>query len=83
MGAGENIVNPALVAALQALTPTVDPFLLYLEDYAAEHRVPILQPESAQLLELLTAMKKPKRVLEIGTAIGYSAVRWLGTPLRF
>ena len=38
-------------------------------------RSPILQPESAQLLELLTAMKKPKRVLEIGTAIGYSAVR--------
>lgn len=75
MGAGENIVNPALVAALQALTPTVDPFLLYLEEYAAEHRVPILQPESAQLLELLTAMKKPTRVLEIGTAIGYSAVR--------
>jgi len=75
MGAGENIVNPALVAALQTLTPTLDPFLKDLEDYAAEHRVPILQPESAQLLELLTAMKKPKHVLEIGTAIGYSAVR--------
>ncbi|MDK9712371.1 O-methyltransferase [Acidaminobacter sp.] len=68
-------MNPALVAALQTLTPTHDPFLKSLEAYAAEHRVPILQPESAQLLELLTAMKKPKHVLEIGTAIGYSAVR--------
>ena len=75
MGAGENIVNSALVAALQTLTPTRDPFLKDLEAYAAEHRVPILQPESAQLLELLTAMKRPKHVLEIGTAIGYSAVR--------
>lgn len=75
MGAGENIVNPALVAALQSLTPTQDPFLKNLEAYAEQHRVPILQPESAQLLELLTAMKKPKHVLEIGTAIGYSAVR--------
>lgn len=75
MGAGENIVNPALVAALQTLTPTQDPFLKNLEAYAAQHRVPILQPESAQLLALLTAMKKPKHVLEIGTAIGYSAVR--------
>jgi len=75
MGAGENIVNPVLVAALQSLTPTQDPFLKELEAYASEHRVPILQPESAQLLELLTSMKKPKHVLEIGTAIGYSAVR--------
>lgn len=75
MGAGENITNPGLVAALQALTPTRDPFLLSLEAYAAAQRVPILQPESAQLLEVLTALKDPVHVLEIGTAIGYSAVR--------
>lgn len=75
MGAGENITSPVLVAALQALTPTQDPFLLELEAYAAAHRVPILQPESAQLLELLTGLKNPVNVLEIGTAIGYSAVR--------
>jgi predicted O-methyltransferase YrrM len=75
MGPGENIVHPALTAALQQLTPTRDPFLKSLEVYAQTHRVPILQPESAQLLELLTAMKQPRRVLEVGTAIGYSALR--------
>ncbi len=45
-----------------------------LEKYAEENHIPIIQPEVAQLIRLLVKMNKPKNILEIGTAIGYSAI---------
>ena len=51
-----------------------DPFLEGLRAYASANNVPILRPDSAALLSALTALKKPVRILEAGTAIGYSAI---------
>ena len=51
-----------------------DPVLAGLRSYALENNVPILRPDSASLLLTLTALKKPARILETGTAIGYSAI---------
>lgn len=48
--------------------------LARLEDYAEENHVPIVQPEVAALLKVITLILKPKRVLEVGTAIGYSSI---------
>jgi predicted O-methyltransferase YrrM len=48
--------------------------LLELEQYAAEHHVPIVRPETASLLIVLGRLAKPERILEIGTAIGYSSI---------
>lgn len=45
-----------------------------LEKYAEENHIPIIEPEVAQLIRLLLRMNKPKNILEIGTAIGYSAI---------
>lgn len=45
-----------------------------LEDYAKENAVPIVQKEVAKFLELMVAIKKPKNILEMGTAIGYSSI---------
>ncbi|MGL5380496.1 O-methyltransferase [Clostridium sp.] len=44
-----------------------------LEDFAKENAVPIAQKETAKFLEFMVSMKKPLRILELGTAIGYSA----------
>lgn len=49
-------------------------WLLQLEAYAKEHRVPIIDRISLELLLQLIRLHKPKRILEIGTAIGYSAL---------
>lgn len=49
--------------------------LAEMEVYAAENSVPISQPESIKLIELLIMIGKVKRVLEVGSAIGYSAIR--------
>ena len=45
-----------------------------LEEYAEVNSVPIVQPETAQFLEVMTKIKRPERILEIGCAIGYSAM---------
>ena len=51
-----------------------DGFLAELEKYAEENHVPIVTKDTAWLLRSLMMMQKPKKILEIGTAIGYSAI---------
>jgi predicted O-methyltransferase YrrM len=50
------------------------PIFLQLEAYAQEHNVPIIQPETSSFLKQILHLKKPERILELGTAIGYSAI---------
>ncbi|MCR6515441.1 MAG: O-methyltransferase [Clostridium chrysemydis] len=45
-----------------------------VEEFAIENKVPIIQKEGAKFLEFMVSMKKPLRILELGTAIGYSAI---------
>lgn len=49
-------------------------FLHELRLFAENHNVPIVQPEVARLLTVLGNMRKPGRILDVGTAIGYSAI---------
>lgn len=46
-----------------------------LKRYAVEAHIPIIIDEGLALLESFIALKRPQRILEIGTAIGYSAIR--------
>ncbi len=50
------------------------PFLDELENYAIKTNVPVIRPQVQSLLKLLLAMKQPKQILEVGTAIGFSAL---------
>ncbi|MDF2985831.1 MAG: putative O-methyltransferase [Eubacterium sp.] len=52
--------------------------LAQLEQYASENHVPIIQPEVAALLKVLGNLNKPSRILEVGTAIGYSSMLFSG-----
>ena len=49
-------------------------FLDKLERFSLETNVPIVRKEMQSLMKFLLAMKKPLSVLEVGTAIGFSAV---------
>ena len=44
-----------------------------MEEYAKECYIPIVKKDTANMLRVLIATKQPKKILEIGTAIGYSA----------
>jgi len=59
---------------LRGLIPSNNIIMKNLENFALENRVPIVQKETAKFLELMVTMKRPKKILELGTAIGYSAI---------
>ncbi len=46
-----------------------------LENYAKEHSVPIIEKEGLEILLKIVKEQKAKNILEIGTAIGYSALK--------
>lgn len=48
-------------------------YLKSMREYAAKNGIPILLPETESLVRLLVQLKRPEKILEIGTAIGYSA----------
>lgn len=48
--------------------------LAEVEEYAKVHEVPIAQPETIKLIENLIHISPSKKVLEIGSAIGYSSI---------
>lgn len=68
------IVPPYITDYLRSHMTHNDAFLKELETYASEHDVPIIEPESARFLTVMCRIKKPKKILEVGTAIGYSAI---------
>lgn len=61
---------------LYKLLPERDAVVREMEDYAEEHRVPIIGPAVARLLTLLVQVSGAKRIFEMGSAIGYSTI-WL------
>lgn len=50
------------------------PFLNEIEKYALETQVPIVRKATQSLLKFLLAFAKPESILEVGTAIGFSAL---------
>jgi len=68
------ILKRAQAEYLERLTPPRDPLLARMEDFAAQHRHPIADPEVGQLLRILVRMKKPRHIVEVGTNIGYSVI---------
>src|SRR5215212_254011 len=59
---------------LEQILPGRDGLLERMEEHAAENGEPIADPEVAQLVRVLLRLKRPRRVLEVGTNIGYSVI---------
>ena len=60
---------------LSLLNLSFSEFELSLKEYAKNNNVPIIFDEGLAFLESIISLKQPKKILEIGTAIGYSAIR--------
>jgi predicted O-methyltransferase YrrM len=68
------IVNPGIVEYLNSLNRDEHELLDAIEQEARENHVPIVKPETKDLLKFLVLMQKPKRILEVGAAVGFSAL---------
>lgn len=60
---------------LQQTIPEGKQWAYSLEKYAKKNNIPIMDPVSMNFLNQLILMRTPASILEIGTAIGYSALR--------
>lgn len=63
-----------MTAFIRSLDQGNTPFLDEIEEEAWEAGVPIIRPETQRLLRFLLQMQKPRRILEIGCAVGFSAL---------
>lgn len=69
-----NINKTYIEDYIREIMPKNNGILASMEQYAENNHIPIIHPEVAQLLRVLIKIKKPKRILEVGTAIGYSTI---------
>lgn len=68
------IVEERLITYINSLDDGNTELLEKIEKEARENYVPIIRKETQNLLKLLLAMNRPKRILEVGTAVGFSAL---------
>ena len=68
------IGDERMVAFINSFDTGNTPFLDELEKYAKETDVPIIRKEMQTFLRFLLQFAKPQNILEVGTAIGFSAL---------
>lgn len=68
------IVDERLVTYINSLDTGNTKILDQIEKEALNDGVPIIRKEMQSFLKLLLAIRKPERILEVGTAVGFSAI---------
>ncbi len=74
------IIHAPVEAYLDRLHPPAEAVLAAIETEGRAQNLPLVQPASARLLRSLVIATGARRVLEIGTCIGYSAI-WMAEAL--
>ena len=69
-----SILHPEQEEYLERLLPPRDPILREMEEIGEREEIPISDPEVGKLLAVLVRATGARRILEVGTAIGYSAL---------
>lgn len=68
------IVDERMVTYINSLDEGHTPFLEALEHQAKRDGIPIIRREMQSFLKFLLAALRPVRILEVGTAVGFSAL---------
>jgi len=68
------IVTDAVGSYLEQLRPPSDPLLAEMEAHGSRERIPIVPPETGDLLHVLALARGARRIVEVGTAIGVSTL---------
>lgn len=69
------MLNDKLHSYIEELIPGREPLFTEMENYALENKVPIMELVGIEALLQLLRIQGSKKILEVGTAIGYSALR--------
>ena len=66
--------NERVAAYLRSLDEGDGALCDAIGEEAREARIPVIRPETAALLKTLIVLARPRRILEVGTAVGYSTL---------
>lgn len=69
-----SIMDERLTTYIRSLECPKNPVIEQIEQEAIDTRVPIIRKETQSFLSVILMIKQPSRILEIGTAIGFSAI---------
>ena len=67
-------VNERIVDYINSLDKGNSPVCNAIEKEALADGVPIIRKEMGNLLKVLLLLKRPQKILEVGTAVGYSSI---------
>ena len=59
---------------VEAMTPPGPAHLRSLEKQALDEGVPVIRPQTQNLIRFFLTLNRPERILEIGTGVGFSAL---------
>ena len=68
------IVDERMVTYIRSLERPENPVIEAIEQEALENFVPIIRKETQSFLKVMMLMNRPAKVLEVGTAVGFSAI---------
>ena len=68
------IIDERMATFIDSFATPDSPFLEKLEKYSIETNVPIIRKPMQSLIKFLLTLKAPENILEVGTAIGFSAL---------
>ena len=68
------IVDKRMITYINSLDTGHTPFLEELLAQAQRERVPVIRREMQSFLKVFLAMRMPKQILEVGTAVGFSTL---------
>lgn len=68
------IVEERITSFINSLNPDDEEIIKTIEREAVEDEVPIIRRETREWIKTMLLIKKPVRILEVGTAVGFSAI---------
>ncbi len=68
------ITDERIASFINSFNSDYDDTVTAIRKEAEDGGVPIIRKEAGEFIKLLLMIKKPKRILEIGTAVGFSAI---------
>lgn len=70
----QDITNERVTSFINSFARDDSPICMTIEKEAREARVPVIRKEMGTFMKTLLAIIKPEKILEIGTAVGYSSI---------
>lgn len=68
------ITDERIASFINSFNSDYDDVITAIRKEAEEQEVPVIRKEAGEFIKLLLMIKKPVKILEIGTAVGFSAI---------